>query len=325
MKALRVHKNESGISTQLENVERTAIQNGEVLIQNQFSSLNYKDALGVAGRSPIFKRFPITPGIDVAGTVAESKSPRFNVGDPVLVTGGGLGETHDGGYAEYTVENEQNIIFVPNSLTLREAMIYGTAGFTAALCLERLLLNGQTPSLGPILVTGASGGVGQFAISFLTRAGFDIHALTGKPELADQLLALGAKKVLHFEDLKLSAAPLGPVTYGGAIDNLGGEILAKIMAHTALWGNVACVGLAASAELKTTVMPLILRGVSLIGISSNNTPMPLRQKIWQRLATDLKPSDLQNFCKNEIHLDEVLTMSHKMLNRQTQGRTLVRL
>jgi acrylyl-CoA reductase (NADPH) len=323
MKALRSQKTNAGVTSRVEDIATPQLAEGSVLIRAEYSGLNYKDALGVTGKGSIFKTLPITGGIDVSGTVEQSLSPAFKKGDFVLVNGGGLGETHDGGYAEFVVEKAENIVLRAKTLSAREAMIYGTAGFTAALCLERLLQNGQTPEKGPILVTGASGGVGQFAVTFFAKMGFEVHALTGKRELASRLEAIGAKKVIFTSQLELGSRPLESVRYGGAIDNIGGATLAGVLAHTQLWGNVASVGLASSHELHASVMPFILRGVSLIGISSNNTPRDLRIKIWERLATELKPEKLEDYISQVIRLEDVPDSATKMLNRESHGRTLI--
>lgn len=313
------------IKTELVDWPLRDLVEGEVLIRGAYSSLNYKDALGVTGRGRIFKTLPITGGIDIAGEVELSKSAHFKTGDQVLVTGGGLGETHDGGYSTHVIEHESHMVKCPAGLSPREAMIFGTAGFTAALCVERMLQNGQTAEMGPILVTGASGGVGQFAVSFFSHMGFEVHALSGKPELASRLAELGAQKVILPSDLDLGERPLESIRYGGAVDNLGGKTLSQLIAHVQLWGNVACVGLASGHELQATVMPLILRGVSLLGISSNNTPRPLRLKIWERLAEGLKPENLESFVTEVIPLDQVVLHAKQMLARQTHGRILVKL
>lgn len=323
MRALRTFKQNNNIATEIQSLDIPTPNEGEVLIQAEYSSLNYKDALGITGKGQIFKKLPITGGIDVSGTIKKSNDSKFKVGDPVLVTGCGLGETHDGGYSEIVLESAHNTVRRPGHLSAREAMIYGTAGFTAALCVERMIQNGQTIDMGPILITGASGGVGQFAISFLSKLGFEVHALTSKQELAPHLTKIGAHQVIFTSQLELGTRALETVRFGGAIDNLGGESLALLLAHINLWGNVACVGLAASYELKTTVMPLILRGVSLLGISSNNTPKDLRLKIWQRLATDLKPKNIETFVSEVIGLEDIFSRAEKMLARQTQGRTLI--
>lgn len=324
MRCLQTQFENKKISTTVCEVSLRDLQDGEVLICNEYSSLNYKDALGVTGSGQIFKTFPIIGGIDAAGTVAASRSPSFKKGDFVLVTGCGLGETHDGGYAEYVIENASNVVLRPTHLSAREAMIYGTAGFTAALCLERMIQNGQNPEKGPILVTGATGGVGQFAISFFSKAGYEVHALTGKRELAARLTEVGAKKVIFTSQLELGERALESIRYGGAIDNIGGPTLSRLLATTQLWGNVCSVGLADSAELKTTVMPFILRGVSLLGVSSNNTPQNLRLKIWDRLASDLKPDHLETFVTEVIPLDDITAKAEQMLSRQSHGRILTR-
>lgn len=323
MKVLRTHEENKKITTRMAELPPRALNSGEVLINVEYSSLNYKDALGVTGQGRIFKTLPLIGGIDAAGTVKESQDERFKKGDFVLITGGGLGETHDGGYSEFVIENANNVILRPTHLSAREAMIYGTAGFTAALCIERLIQNGQKPEMGPLFITGASGGVGQFAIHFFAKLGFEVHAFTGKRELVASLSEIGAHKVIFTSQLELGERPLESIRYGGGVDNLGGKTLSRLLAHTALWGNIACVGLAESAELHTTVMPFILRGVSLIGISSNNAPRNLRLKIWDRLASDLKPPKLENFVSNVIRLDEVVETAEKMLSRQTHGRIIV--
>lgn len=323
MKCLLTKNENKKISTAISEVKVRDLQDGEVLIHTEYSSLNYKDALGVTGRGPIFKNFPIIGGIDAAGTVVDSRASQVKKGEFVLVTGGGLGETRDGGYAEYIIDNVKNIVLRPTHLSAREAMIYGTAGFTAALCVERMIQNGQIPEMGPLLVTGATGGVGQFAISFFSKLGYEVHALTGKRELAGRLTEIGAKKVIFTSQLELGERPLESIRYGGAIDNIGGATLGRILATTNLWGNVCSVGMADSAELQTTVFPLILRGVSLLGISSNNTPRNIRLKIWERLASDLKPDHLDNFVSAVITLDDVVAKSEHMLSRQTHGRILI--
>lgn len=323
MKCLLSTKQNDKIVTSISEKPIRALGANEVLIKNEYSSINYKDALGVCGRGAIFKSLPLIGGIDAAGTVEASNSPRINIGDFVLVTGCGLGETHDGGYSQYIVEDAANVVVRPTHLSAREAMIYGTAGFTAALSVERMIHNGQKPELGPILVTGASGGVGQFAISFLSKLGFEVHALTGKRELTERLTQIGAHKVIFTSQLELGSRPLESVRYGGVVDNLGGATLSKLIAHVNLWGNVSCIGLAESAELKTTVMPIILRGVSLLGISSNNTPYDLRLKIWDRLASDLKPEKLDSYVSSIVPLEDVVITAEKMLARETHGRILV--
>ncbi len=323
--ALRVYKGGEGPLPQLSSMGREELSKGEVTIAVHYSSVNYKDALAVTGRGPILKSFPLNPGIDAAGRVVSSASANFSVGQPVLVTGCGLGEVLDGGLAEEIRVPAEVVIPLPQGLSLREAMIYGTAGFTAALCAKRMLRNGQTPNMGPIVVSGASGGVGSFAVAMLSRLGFEVWALSGKPEFYSFLRELGAKRTLALDELHLGLRPLESVQFGGVIDNIGGDFLSRVGAHVQLWGNIACVGLAEGPYLKTTVMPLILRGVSLLGISSNNTPIDLRREIWSDISNEWRPPDLGRFVANEVGLADVPKVAIDMLNRRTWGRTLVKI
>lgn len=327
MKNLIVRRQDNGPSIcQLEDLDKKPLATGQVRIRSHYSGLNYKDALGVTGLTSIYKKFPIIPGIDVSGEVIESNSKTIKTGQQILINGGGLGESHDGGYTEEAIEHESNIVPLPKGLSTMEAMIYGTAGFTAALALKRMLINGQSPTMGPILVTGASGGVGQFAIEFFAKSGFEVWALTGKKsKLSELLKTRGATKVLSDEDLPLSSRPLDKAILGGIVDNIGGKYLSGLIPQVNLWGNISCVGLAAGAELNTTVMPLILRGVSLLGASSNNTPHKLRQEIWQDLATNLKPKDLKSYVTKTIGMEDVVTTAQEMLARKTSGRVLINL
>lgn len=300
------------------------LDEGDVVIAAEYSSINYKDALGVTGRGRIFKKFPIIGGIDVAGKVVSSYDARFKAGDAVLVTGCGLGETHDGGYAEVVRVPADWVVKVPQGLTTYEAMIYGTAGFTAGIAMERLLTSGQTPDMGPVVVTGATGGVGMIAIAMLARLGFSVLAVSGKPEFSGELKRLGAHEVIRPEDLQLGTRPLESVKFGGAIDNVGGTLLEGILRHVNLWGNVASIGMAGGADFKATVMPHILRGVSILGISSTNYPNHRRQNLWQRLATDLRPANLESMVTETITLADLPDRFTKMLARQSHGRTVVK-
>lgn len=322
-RALRVYKNASGVSARLETLSLEDLMPGEVVIQSHYSSLNYKDALAVTGQGKILKKFPLVAGIDVAGKVIQSSDSRFRAGDAVLVTGCGLGESHDGGYSEIVRVPVDWVVPLPHQLSLAESMILGTAGFTAGLCLHRMELNGQSPDKGPVLVTGASGGVGSLATCILSQVGYEVIAVSGKKEAQDYLRELGAKEVITPEELNLGGRPLESARWAGAIDNVGGELLSKLVAHIQLWGNVACVGLADSASLNMTVMPMILRGVSLLGISSANCPMTLRKKIWERLASDLKPSQWQLILNQKLELSEIEPVAQNMLNRKTLGRYLI--
>lgn len=326
MQCLRTYQNGEDIRSQIEKTQPpSSLRHNEVLIRSKYSGINYKDALAVTGRGRILKQFPLTPGIDVSGTIEKSNSPTLQVGQSVLVTGCGMGETYNGGFAEFVVAQGENVIPLPKGLTERQAMILGTAGFTAALCLKRMEQLGQSPKHGPIVITGASGGVGGFATQIFSQQGYEVHAVSSKSSAADYLKKLGAKKVLHASELKLGTRPLEAVRFGGAVDNVGGSLLSQILAHTELWGNVASVGLAASSELHTSVMPFILRGVSLLGVSSNNTPRPLREDLWQLLANQWLPNFFEETIFKEISLNEVIDACHDLINNRVQGRYLVKI
>ncbi len=322
---LRVHKIEKIIETRQELVEVDEIGSGEVLIKVEYSGLNYKDALAITGQSPIIRRFPLVAGIDLAGEVIESSDPEFKPGDKVLANGSGLGEEHDGGYSEYARLPAALTIHLPKALTTKDAMTLGTAGFTAALALYRMEVNGQNPALGPIVVTGASGGVGSFAVNILSQKGYRVIAVSGRPQHHQRLIELGAAEVVTAEQLELSQSPLQGVKFGGAIDNIGGELLPKLLAATNLWGNVASIGVAAGAEFDAAVFPFILRGVSLLGVSSANCPIELRRALWERLGDDLKPSQLTNILSSEITLGEIMSTAKNLLQRNCYGRTIVKI
>lgn len=296
---------------------------GEVTVAVQYSGINYKDALAVTGKGKILKQLPLNPGIDAAGTVTHSTIAAYKPGQKVLVTGCGIGENDDGGYSEVLRAQAASVVALPDGLTLKEAMMLGTAGFTAALALSRMLTNGQKKEMGPILVTGASGGVGGFAVQIFSQAGFEVHALSGKKDAVDYLKKFGAAKVIAPEDLQLGKRPLESVMFGGAVDNVGGELLSKVLAHTQLWGNVAAIGLADSHVLNTTVMPFILRGVSLLGTSSNNTTRDLRLEIWKNLAGAWKPKHLADTHARTVTLKDLPAACEDLLNRKVRGRILV--
>ena len=299
------------------------LSDGEVVIRVHYSGVNYKDALAATGKGAILKHFPLNGGIDLAGVIESSKDVRFESGQQVLVNGCGLGEVHDGGLAEYARIPGDWVMPVPDGLTMKECMILGTAGFTAGLAIHRMLVNGQTPDKGPIVVSGASGGVGSNAVSMLSGLGFETIAVSGRREFDDYLTALGASKVCAADDLALSDRPLDKGIFGGAIDNVGGSLLSQIIAHTNLWGNIASIGLADTHQFDTTVFPFILRGVSLLGVSSTNCPMPLRREIWQRLGQDLKPKHLDKILTDEVKLKNVSEVFEELLNRKRYGRTIV--
>jgi NADPH2:quinone reductase len=324
--ALRVHKLEKGTQSRLEKITRNDLSEGNVVIRAAWSSINYKDALAVTGRGRIMRRHPAVAGIDVSGTVVESADARFRTGDEVLVTGCNIGEVLDGGFAEYQRYPADIVIPLPAGLTLKEAMILGTAGFTAGLAVRRMLENHQSPAMGPIAVTGATGGVGSIAINIFSRLGFEVAAITGKAEgSAGYLKSLGATEILDRRTLELGKAPLESGRWGGAVDNVGGDILGWLTRTVKPWGNIACIGLAASHELQTTVMPFILRGVSLIGIHSVECPMPWRRAIWEKLSAEWKPDRLDTVVSETIGLDGLQAACDAVIAGKVQGRVLVRL
>jgi len=320
--AFRIHHDAGGHRSGLERIALDDLAPGEVVIQVAYSSVNFKDALAGTGRGKILRRFPLVGGIDVAGYVVRSNDPAFREGAPVLVTGAGLGETRDGGYAQYARLESKWAIPLPMGLALRDAMCIGTAGFTAALALLRMEDNGQTPACGPLAVTGASGGVGSLAIDIFSSAGYEVHAISGKPEQAAYLKRIGAAEVLGREVLAASR-PLESARFGGGLDNVGGPMLVSLLARTGLYGNVVSVGLAAGAELPASVMPFILRGVSLLGVSSSNASRHLRDRVWERLSGDWKPRHLGTICTREVTLAQLPEVFEDILAGRHLGRTLV--
>jgi acrylyl-CoA reductase (NADPH) len=321
-RALRVTAHGKGVQAALIECPRPAQQPGHVLIEVHYSSINYKDALAITGRGKIMQRLPLTAGVDAAGVVAESGDARFKHGQPVLVTGYELSQTHDGGLAEYLHVPADWVVPLPDGLSLFEAMALGTAGFTAGLSIQRMQDNGQTAERGPVIVTGASGGVGSIAIDCLTRLGFETVALTGKAA-GDYLRALGAARIVDRKTLDLGGKPLESVLWGGAIDTVGGDILAWLTRTVMPQGNIASCGLAGGHELHTTVMPFILRGVNLLGINPAGTPMQLRTRVWQRLAVDLKPRHLDVIVADTITLEQAFLVCERMLAGEIRGRYVV--
>lgn len=296
----------------------------EVLIKVHYSSLNYKDALSSIGNKGVTKQFPHTPGIDAAGMVAASDSPAFKVGDEVIVTSYDLGMNTSGGLAEYIRVPAKWIVKLPTGLSLKEAMIHGTAGLTAGLCVNALINHGLKPEQGKVLVTGSTGGVGTLSIAILAKLGFEVVAVTGKPEAELFLKQIGASEIVRREDLDdQSGRPLLKSTYAGVIDTVGGNILATALKSLTYGGSAAICGLVASAELHTTVLPFILRGNTLFGIDSAECPMSLRESIWQKLANEWKPNDLSILAK-EIALEEVPAQLDLMLEGKASRKSVVK-
>jgi acrylyl-CoA reductase (NADPH) len=296
---------------------------GEVVVRVAYSDVNYKDALAATGKGRILLRPSCIGGIDFSGTVVSSSDARFAKGDAVLATGFDIGVKHHGGYAEYARVPADWLVKVPKGLTLWDAMAFGTAGFTAGLAIVRMEQNGLKPSNGPVIVDGATGGVGSIAVDALARLGYQVVALTGKANEADYLKKIGAQEVRLRSELDLSKIrPLDKATWAGAIDNLGGETLAWMASSMKIGGCIASIGLAASTALNTTVLPFILRGVSLLGVDSVNCPMPLRQEVWRRLASDMRPGHLKDITQT-IPFAELPSVFEKFIGAQMRGRVVV--
>ena len=324
-RAFRIREDAQGYRAAIETMRADELSPGEVLVKAAYSSVNYKDALAGTGKGRILRRFPLNGGIDVAGHVVSSTDPAFKEGDAVLCTGGGLSETRDGGYSEYIRLESASTIPLPDGLDLRDAMILGTAGFTAGLALYRMEQNEQRPAHGPILVTGATGGVGMLAIDILSRAGYTVEALSGKPEQADALRALGASAVLDRHQLQLGNRPLEAARWAGAIDNVGGALLSGLARSIQPYGNIASCGMAGGSDIEGTVMPFIIRGVSLLGIASAGTARRVRESVWRNLAGAWKPAHLARICTREVGLDALPEVFPGMLAGGSVGRTLVKL
>ncbi|WP_426702841.1 acryloyl-CoA reductase [Rhodanobacter sp. Col0626] len=324
-RAFRINNDDNGHRAGIEDMDAGTLSPGEVLIKVAYSSVNYKDALAGTGKGRILRTYPLNGGIDVAGHVVASTDPAFREGDAVLCTGSGLSETRDGGYGEYARLDARWTIPLPSGLSLRESMIIGTAGFTAALALLRMGDNRQAPALGPIAVTGASGGVGMLAIDIFSRAGYQVHAISGKADRFEFLRDLGAADCIDRHQLAFSGKPMDSARFGGALDNVGGTMLAGLLPLIEPYGNVAICGNAGGIEFDSTVMPFIIRGASLLGIASAGTARDIRDTIWQHLASDWKPRHLTRIVTREIGLDELPAVFTRMLAGDSFGRTLVRI
>lgn len=324
-KAYRIHEIEKRIVARFEQLTFDDLAPGDVVVRVLYSDINYKDALAATGVGKILRKYPLVGGVDLAGVVESSTDPRCKVGEHVLVTGCGLSEVHDGGYAEFARLKGEWVIPMPPGLGAFKAMALGTAGFTAALAIHRMEHNGQTPAKGPIVVTGATGGVGSIAIDMLSNRGYEVIAVTGKAESIDYLRSLGATDVLLRKDIDYGKRPLEAARFGGAIDNVGGETLTWLTRTVDTWGNIACIGLAGGAELHTSVMPFILRGVNLLGINSSATLREMRLVVWNRIATDLKPRHLEKIVTQTIDFDALPGAFQSYLDGTVTGRTVVKI
>ena len=324
-RAFRIHQDKDSHSAGIEDLTLDDLADGELVVKAAWSSVNFKDALAGRGKAPILRTSPLVGGIDAAGTVVESRSERFQAGDKVLVTGCDLSEKRDGGYSEMLKLDAEWAVPVPDGLDLRQAMILGTAGFTAALGLWRMETNGQTPDKGPLVVTGASGGVGMLALDMYTRAGYEVHAISGKEDEFPFLQKLGARQCVSRHGLDLGSRPLESARWAGALDNVGGRMLEGLTRVIQPWGNIASCGNAAGIELHTTVMPFIIRGIGLLGINSAGCPYEIREELWKRLAGRWRPAHLDEIAQDEVTLDNLPEAFDKLLEGRSFGRTLVKL
>lgn len=322
-KGYRIHQEDGQIVGRFDDLGLDDLTEGEVVIRARYSSINYKDALAATGAGKIMRRFPLVGGIDVAGHVESSADDRYAPGDPVLVTGCGLGEDFDGGYSEFVRARGDWVIPIPTGMDAHQAMCLGTAGFTAALAITRLEHNGLQPGGGSVAVTGASGGVGSLAVNMLAGRGYSTTAVTGKDTAADFLKSLGAEEVLVRSEIDMGSRPLEKALWSGAVDNLGGDTLAWLIRTTDWWGSVASIGLAQSFKLNTTVMPFILRGVNLLGINSVATPRDIRLKVWERLAGDLRPDKLDVIGTRVVPFADLPSAFDDYLKGAVTGRTVV--
>ena len=323
-RALRIVNDGGRIHGELVTATLDELSAGDVVIRAAYSSVNYKDALAATGAGKILKSFPLIGGIDVSGTVLSSQDPRFREGDEVLVTGYDLGVGSDGGFAGVVRVPGDWVVPLPAGLSLRDAMVFGTAGFTAGLAVSRLEQNGVRPGAGPVAVTGATGGVGSIAVGVLARLGYEVTAISGKDDAHDYLRGLGAAHVQSRTAIDLGSRPLEKATWAGAVDAAGGDLLAWLVRTTGYWGSVASTGLTGGTNLTLTVLPFILRGVSLLGVDSVMCPADRRRDTWRRLATDMRPAALEQVAR-DITLDELPAAFDTLLKGQARGRFVVKL
>jgi len=321
-KAIRADKTESGQNVRFVEMEETELMEGDVTVRVTHSTVNYKDGLALSGKSAIPRRFPMVLGIDLAGIVEASGHPGFRPGDEVVLNGYGLGETHFGGYAEKARVKGDWLVKLPPGLTRAEAMAIGTAGYTAMLCVLALERQGMTPAMGPVVVTGAAGGVGSVAIALLAKAGWSVVASTGRAAEADYLRELGAAEIIERASLSAPGKPLGKERWAAGVDSVGSHTLANVLAQTRYSGAVAACGLAGGMDLPMSVAPFILRGVSLIGVDSVNCPMPTRLEAWARLARDLDRVKLARMTRT-VAFEQTFDIGARILAGQVRGRVVV--
>lgn len=323
-KGILIEKDDAGYRSTLTDLSEEQLPEGDVTVKVQHSTLNYKDALAITGKSPVVRNFPMVPGIDLVGIVEQSSSDRFKAGDAVLLNGFGVGEVHWGGLAEKARLKSDWLIPLPESMTSQQAMAIGTAGYTAMLCVMALQKNGVVPESGKILVTGANGGVGSYAISILSVLGYDVVASTGRPDEADYLKKLGAAEIIDRATLSEPGRPLGKELWAGAIDSVGSHTLANVCAGLKYGGTVAACGLAQGFDFPATVMPFILRGVTLAGVDSVMRPLQDRIEAWQQLAKIITPDMIQDISK-VLPLDQAIAAADDLLAGRIRGRVVIEL
>ncbi|MBS0248331.1 MAG: oxidoreductase [Proteobacteria bacterium] len=323
-KAMVIEKADSGTKAALADFDEANLMDGDVTVRVEYSTVNYKDGLAITGKAPVVRRFPMIAGIDFAGTVETSSHPDWKAGDKVILNGWGLGETHLGAYAEKARVKGDWLVRLPATLSTREAMAIGTAGYTAMLCVMALEKHGLTPSSGPIAVTGAAGGVGSVAVAILSKLGFSVSATTGRPEQADYLKSLGASEIVERAMLSGPPKALAKERWAGGIDSVGSTTLANLLSMIRYGGAVAACGLAGGMDLPASVAPFILRGVCLLGVDSVMCPLPRRQEAWKRLETDLDRQKLATMAR-EISLSDLPEVAAAIVAGQVRGRIVVKI
>ena len=324
-KCFRIDQEDDKIVSGLKSISMDDINPGEITLKTEYSSINYKDALAATGKGKILRTFPLIGGVDVAGEVVESDDPRFSQGDKVIAACSGLSETNDGGYSEYARINSEAAIELPKQIDTRTAMAIGTAGFAAGLAIFKMKLNKQTPEMGPIVVTGATGGVGSIAIDMLSSSGFETTAITRKKTHDEYLKTIGTTNIVCLEEMELGERPLEKAQFGGGIDNVGGDLLSWVLRSTVPEGNVASIGLAADFKLPTNVMPFILRGVNLLGVNSTTLPNAVKQEVWDDIANNMSPQKIDQIVTKEVTLEELPDQFQAFIEGSIVGRVLVKI
>ena len=321
-KGILIEKDDAGYRATVKELEESGLPEGDVTVRVSHSTLNYKDGLAITGRGPVVRKFPLVPGIDLVGTVEATTNPDYKVGDPVVLNGWGVGESHWGGLAQKARLKGEWLVPLPAAFSPKQAMAIGTAGYTAMLCVMALERHGVTPDKGEIIVTGAAGGVGSVAVAILSKLGYTVVGVTGRPEERDYILGLGASEVLWRAAFSAPGKPLGRERWAGAVDVVGSHTLANVCATTRYGGVVAACGLAGGMDFPASVAPFILRGVTLAGVDSVMCPRPMRLEAWQRLTTDLDMGKLEVISK-EIGLNDVVATAAQLLDGQVRGRVIV--